>query len=81
MLVTYKLPVAKIAHTDIFCLFGICNLAITGIGSTKVKTSMMMLKTESAMYFIDWSIQVAAGSKRRSQVAAKGLQPKMLIKL
>ena len=48
----YKLPVAKIAQTLIFGLLGICNRSMTGIKSNSVKTSMMMLSIESAMYFV-----------------------------
>lgn len=76
----YKLPVAKIAQALIFCLFGICSFAMTGIGSTKVKTSMTMFRIESAMYFVNWSIHMAVGTRLRLQLAVIGMQPKILIR-
>lgn len=52
VLLTQKLPVVKIAQVDIFCLPGICNLAMIGMGRAEVKTSMMVLRTDSAMCFV-----------------------------
>ena len=75
---THNPPVAKMPQTLIFCLLGNCRPAIMGIGSIKVKKPIMMLIRENAMHFISWSMQLAPDISLRSQVAANGLQPKML---